>query len=92
VKLTERLLTASLAQHAGTLADPTDLLAHVEAAELCDDDGLLDPSKIALAATALLARKPHLASRRPSGDIDQGARATATEVADFASVLRCAAT
>lgn len=91
-KLTERLLTASLAQHAGTLADPSDLLAHVDAADLCDDDGLPDPAKIAVAATALLAKKPHLGSRKPAGDVDQGARGGPPATVDFADLLRRAAT
>ena len=83
---------ASVAQHATTLADPADLLAHVDAADLTDDDGTPDPEKITVATAALLAKKPHLASRKPAGDIDQGARGGAPESADFAVLLRKAAT
>lgn len=90
-QLSERLIAASVAQHATTLADPADLLAHVDAADLTDDDGMPDPAKITSSATALLVKKPHLASRRPAGDIDQGARSDAREAVDFADVLRGAA-
>jgi hypothetical protein len=86
--LTERLLTASLARHAPGLADPSDLLAHVPVAELVDEAGLPDPAKIVLATQALLVKKPHLASRRPTGAIDQGARTTPPEQVDFADILR----
>jgi hypothetical protein len=91
-RLTERLLRASVAQHASGLADPEDLLVHVDdATQLLDDDGMPDPAKITTAATALLVKKPHLASRKPApgSDIDQGARGSAPEAADdFAGLLR----
>lgn len=47
----------------GLLADPTDLPVDVEALD--------DPDAIRAAADALLARKPHLARRRATGDIGQ---------------------
>lgn len=58
---------------AGTrlLADPSDLRFD---AALLDDDGLPDPGKVAAAVDDLIAAKPHLASRTPRGDVDQGAR------------------
>ena len=75
----------------GILADPSDLLAHVAAADLLDDDGEPDAEKIAAAARALVAKKAHLASRTPAGDVDQGARGKPAEVFDFAALLRGAA-
>lgn len=53
----------------GKLADATDLPFDVE---LLDEDGMVDPDKVYAAVTALLARKPHLASRRPTGSVEQG--------------------
>ena len=50
----------------GRLADPTDLEF--------DEDHLDDPDALAAAIDDLLARKPHLASRKPVGDIGQGQR------------------
>ena len=75
----------------GVLADPSDLLAHVAAADLLDADGDADPDKIATAAAELIARKAHLAPRTPTGDVDQGARGGAGESFDLAAVLRSAA-
>lgn len=67
----------------GRLADPTDLPYSEE---------LLDTDQPGLEAAVdeLLARKPHLADRRPSGDIDQGARPTPDSV-DLAGMLRARA-
>jgi hypothetical protein len=42
--------------------------------DLTDDDGLPDVERITEAVKALVARKPHLARRRPTGDVGQGAR------------------
>lgn len=72
--LAERLLTATIGSTlSDRLADPADLLAHLDdPATLLDDDGLPDADKITAAANALLAAKPHLAPRRPTGQIDQG--------------------
>ena len=39
-----------------------------------------DPDALAAALDDLMARKPHLASRRPTGDIGQGASRPATGV------------
>lgn len=88
-----RLLALEVAAAAaGILADPTDLLAHVDADQLNDDDGNPDPAKIKAAATELVSRKAHLAPRPgPSGDVDQGARPPAPEGFDFAAALRRAA-
>jgi hypothetical protein len=54
----------------GRLADPTDLPF--------DAEHLDDPDKLAGAIDALLEHKPHLASRRPTGDIGQGDRGPAS--------------
>jgi hypothetical protein len=48
----------------GRLADPTDIPF--------DETHLDDPAALTAAIDDLLAEKPHLASRRPTGDIGQG--------------------
>ena len=68
-----------LVRATGRLADPTDLAfdeAHLDA-----------PDALAAAVDDLLARKPHLASRKPMGDIGQGATRTEGTV-DLAAILR----
>ncbi len=47
--------------------------------------------KIAAAARALVAKKAHLASRAPAGDVDQAARGKIAETFDFSAMLRGAA-
>ncbi len=69
------------------LEDPSDLLRHCDEADLVDDDGMPDPERIAGAAHDLIASRPHLARRRPTGDIDQGARPESATV-DLAGLLR----
>ncbi|BBX69592.1 hypothetical protein [Mycolicibacterium psychrotolerans] len=76
--LAQRLHTALVAA-TGRLADPSDL--DFDAAHLDDADAL------AAAVDDLLTRKPHLASRRPVGDIGQGATRTGDTV-DLAGILR----
>ncbi len=76
--LAQRLHTALVAA-TGRLADPTDLA--FDAAHLDDPDALT------AAIEELLTRKPHLASRRPLGDIGQGATRT-TDTVDLAGILR----
>lgn len=81
--LAERLLQATIREAAGSiLADPTDLPLD---GDLVDDDGLPDTEKITEAAKALAARKPHLALRRPTGNVGQGARPepTTTSLVDL---------
>ncbi len=68
--LNARLATAQAAL-TGKLADPTDLPF---TDDLLDDDGLVDEDKVRAAIDDLLQRKPHLAARRPTGDVGQGAR------------------
>lgn len=82
-----RLVTAYAAA-TGRLADPTDLAA---SPELCDDDGVPDPGKVAAAVDALLEARPHLATRRPSGDVGQGARPGDTAGVSLAGMLRAGA-
>lgn len=77
-----RRLHLALTTATGRLADPTDLAfdeAHVD-----------DPAAHAAALDELLGKKPHLASRRPSGDVGQGATGTADTV-DLAGILRARA-
>ena len=64
----------------GRLADPSDL-AMPEGADPLDGDAL------GSAVDDLLARKPHLASRKVRGDVGQGQNGTATSV-DLAGMLR----
>lgn len=80
-QLAQRLHT-ELVRATGKLADPTDLpfdAEHLESTEALT--GAID---------GLLQRKPHLASRRPSGDIGQGATGNGSPV-DLAGMLRARA-
>ena len=72
-------LHAELVRGTGRLADPSDLAFEREHLE--------DPASLNQAIEDLLASKPHLASRRPTGDIGQGATKTSTNV-DLAALLR----
>lgn len=77
----ERLF-ALLVAGTGRLADPTDL--PFDAALL--EDGALEP-----AIDALLAKKPHLASRRVVGDVGQGAGGSTPEVGLLQGLLHAGA-
>jgi len=77
-QLAERLHSALVAA-TGRLADPSDLPF--------DDEHLTDADALSAALDDLLARKPHLASRKPSGDVGQGATLSGTDV-DLAGLLR----
>lgn len=81
-------LVEAYAAATGLLADPTDLRAEV--ATLLDDDGLPDPAKVREAVEALLTAKPHLASRTPRGNVEQGARDDAADVS-LTGLLRAGA-
>ena len=81
--LNARLATAQAAL-TGKLADPTDLPF---TNDLLDDDGLVDEAKVRAAVDELLKRKPHLAARRPTGSVGQGARPEAPEIG-LAAMLR----
>lgn len=72
-------LHTELVRATGRLADPTDLPfgeAHLD-----------DPAALAHAVDELLTRKPHLASRRPVGEIGQGPSRSSGSV-DLAALLR----
>lgn len=72
-------LHIELVRATGKLADPSDLPF--------DDAHLEDPVALAAAVEELLTAKPHLASRKPTGEIGQGpARASGT--VDLAGLLR----
>lgn len=77
-----RLHTA-LTEATGRLADPTDLAF--------DQAHLDDPDALRSAIDDLLARKPHLASRRPFGDVGQGNRGSSSEPVNLAELLRARA-
>ncbi|OBB01712.1 hypothetical protein A5668_23270 [Mycolicibacterium fortuitum] len=76
--LSKRLHT-ELVRATGRLADPTDLPF--------DPDHLADADKMAADIEDLLTRKPHLATRRPVGEIGQGAKPSGGTV-DLAAILR----
>ena len=79
--LAVRLHTALVAA-TGRLADPSDLPF--------DEAHLEDADALSAAVDALVAVKPHLASRRPFGAIGQGATPTPAGV-DLAGILRAGA-
>lgn len=81
--LAASLVTATAAL-TGKLADPTDL-PFDEA--LLDDDGMVDQAKVRAAVEDLIKRKPHLAARRPTGNVGQGARPEGDDVG-LAGLLR----
>ncbi len=72
-------LHAALTAATGRLADPSDL--PFDDAHLANDDALN------AAIDDLLARKPHLATRRPVGVIGQGVTST-TDTVNLAGILR----
>jgi hypothetical protein len=80
-RFAQRLHT-ELVRATGRLADPTDLPY--------DAEHLEDAATLGNAIDDLLARKPHLASRRPVGDIGQGANGNGSPV-DLAGLLRARA-
>lgn len=73
-------LHTELVRATGRLADPSDLPF--------DESHLDDPDALAAAIDDLLDRKPHLASRRPTGEIGQGALSGAAPAVDLAALLR----
>lgn len=79
--LAARLHTALVAA-TGRLADPSDLPF--------DEGHLDDENALSTAIDDLLSRKPHLASRRPAGDVGQGATPSG-EAVDLAGILRARA-
>lgn len=77
--LAQRLHT-ELVRGTGRLADPTDLPF--------DPDHLDEPQKLTAAIDELLDAKPHLATRRPSGDIGQGNRGGAAQPFSLLDILK----
>jgi hypothetical protein len=73
-------LHLELVRATGRLADPTDLAF--------DAEHLDDPDALTTAVDELLAGKPHLASRRPVGDIGQGNRGAASEPFSLLGLLK----
>ena len=80
--LAAKLHTALVAA-TGRLADPSDLPF--------DDAHLTDPDALTAALDALLTAKPHLGSRKPTGNIGQGV-AGVTDTFSIAGALRTNAT
>lgn len=72
-------LHRALVEATGRLADPTDLPF--------DEDHLSDTESLTSAIDELLTAKPHLAARRVTGDVGQGASSTAGSV-DLLGLLR----
>ena len=66
----------------GRLQDPSDLEY--------DESHLDDPEALETAITELLAKKPHLGSRKPTGNIGQGVNSS-TDAVDLAAMLRARA-
>lgn len=78
-ELAQRLHTALVAA-TGRLADPADLPF--------DEQHLDDPDALTAAVDELLTAKPHLASRKPVGDIGQGNRGAASEPFSLLNLLK----
>lgn len=78
-QLAQRLHT-ELVRSTGRLADPDDLAF--------DEAHLDDPDALAATVDDLLARKPHLASRKPVGDIGQGIRGSAAASVGLLDLLK----
>ena len=72
-------LHAALVTGTGLLQDPSDLPY--------DESHLDDPEALTAAIEALLATKPHLANRKPSGFIPQGATGAPSSLG-LAGILR----
>lgn len=64
-------LVAAYATADGRLVD-VEALTMSE--DMLDDDGLVDPEKVAQAIADLIAAKPYLASRKPTTPLPQGVR------------------
>ncbi|UHJ58036.1 hypothetical protein LT337_15665 [Mycolicibacterium fortuitum] len=73
-------LHTELVRATGRLADPTDLPF--------DADHLADADKMIGAIDELLEAKPHLATRRPTGDIGQGQRGPASGSFSLLDILK----
>ncbi|EXF24273.1 hypothetical protein BG28_06630 [Nesterenkonia sp. AN1] len=76
-------LHRSRVEATGRLADPSDLEF--------SDEHLEDAEKLTAAIDELLTRKPHLAARKPFGNIGQGTVSHNTSTVDLAGLLRAGA-
>ncbi len=65
--------------------------AGVRLEELVGEDGALDDEKVSAAVDGVLEDRPHWASRKVRGDIDQGARTSPEPPVDLGAMLRQAA-
>jgi hypothetical protein len=73
-------LHTELVRATGKLADPTDLPF--------DEAYIDDADALNAAIDELATRKPHLATRRPSGDIGQGQRGSAAQPFSLLGLLK----
>lgn len=73
-------LHVQLVKETGRLADPEDLDF--------SDEHLDDPDALNAAIEELISRKPHLASRRPRGNIGQGQTSNSGGNVDLAAIMR----
>lgn len=72
-----RQVVRAMTRADGRLIDADDLAFD---AAFLDDDGLVDSDRVVAAIESLIDRKPHLAARRPTGPIAQGAMPEPEEV------------
>lgn len=80
-------LVGAWAEASSLLQDPSDMPV---TDDLNGDDGLPDRDKVTAAIADLVARKPHLRSRRPAGVLPQGSEPSEPSV-DLAGLLRAGA-
>lgn len=73
-------LHVELVRGTGRLADPSDLPF--------DQSHIDDPAALEAAIEELIKNKPHLASRKPRGDIGQGASTQTAATVDLLGLLR----
>lgn len=71
-----RQAVKAIAASDGRLIDADDLAFDQQ---FLDDEGLVDTDRVRAAIAALVERKPHLAARRPSSSITQGAQPEASQ-------------
>jgi hypothetical protein len=91
-ELHTRLLDAVVREGtAGVLEDPDDVWRDREVDAFLDDAGLPSVERVREVAQELAKSKPHLARRRPTGHIDQGAKTEQLEAVSLAARLREAA-
>jgi hypothetical protein len=82
-----RQAVKALAAKDGRLIDVDDLAFD---GAFLDDDGLVDSEKVSAAIAELVERKPHLAAKRPTATVPQGARPEPERV-DLHAMLRARA-